>query len=85
MSEISIKALLSTACGISIAFAWNNAVAKTIDYHFPPEGEVIQYFLYAILITVFILSAIVIYNKFYLKSGKGIFGDNTDGGIVKIA
>lgn len=84
MAEVSVKALLSTACGISIAFAWNNAVTKTIDYHFPPDGEVTQYFLYAILITVFILSAVVIYNKFYLKSGKGVFGDTLDGSIVKL-
>ncbi len=82
MAEISLKALISTACGISIAFAWNNAVAKTIDYHFPAEGEITQYFLYAILITILILSAVIVYNRFYLKSGKGVFSDSDT--IVKL-
>ena len=60
---VDYKLLFSSVLGFSLALAWNNAVSRSIDYYYPPEGEVVQYFVYAIVITFIVIIMISIINR----------------------
>jgi type VI protein secretion system component VasF len=69
MSSIDFKLLLTSVCSFSIALAWNNAVSKAIDHHYPANNEVTQYMIYALAITVLVILFLLIVNRFSSKSG----------------
>lgn len=62
---------IATALGLVVGLAWNDAVASFIQVVFPiDKNTIIAKFIYAILLTVVVVTAISLLMKFVEENGE---------------
>lgn len=71
---IDFKVLASSVLGFTLALSWNTAASKALQYYFPHENEVFQYFICTMILTIVILIIVAIYNKITDGGGEPGFG-----------
>jgi hypothetical protein len=63
-----LNSYLTTAFGLIVGLAWNDAVKSLIDYWFPAdENGLIAKFLYALILTLIVVIAGFYFSKFLSK------------------
>jgi uncharacterized membrane protein YidH (DUF202 family) len=71
--------LITAAFAMVAALAWNEAIKQLISEFFKSDGQLLGLFVYAIIVTIIAVVAVVYITRSFAKLQKMVSSENKDG------